>query len=133
MRKNWHDHGSPLTLPELVFTLAMPRHRLKDISPSIFRAAVCIRYSDVFSPSTACRPMAVRHAYPLSLLLGSDSRIYSLNGSLYIQYHSLRLNIPCCPSCADSLYRTGLDHCSEDRFNSCGADIGEDFADLCFG
>ena len=106
MRKNWHDHGSPLTLPELVFTLAMPRHRFND---SIF------------------------HHCPQKALPGSDSRIYSLNGSLYIQYHSLRLNIPCCPTCADSLYRTGLDHCSKDCFNSRGADIREDFADLGFG
>ena len=32
-----------------------------------------------------------------------------------------------------SLYRTGLDHCAEDGFNSRGADIGKNFANLCFG
>ena len=58
-----------------------------DISPSIFRMAVCVRYSDVLSPSAAYRPMAVCHAYPLSRFAGSDSLIYSLNGSLFTPYH----------------------------------------------
>src|SRR5699024_2731559 len=43
--------------------------------------AVRARYSEVFNPSTACRPMAVCHTYPLSRLSGSDSLIYSLKGS----------------------------------------------------
>lgn len=51
-------------------------------------------YSDILSPSTACRPMAVCHVYPLSRLPGSGSLVYSLNGSSFTLHHLAAISIP---------------------------------------